>query len=245
MNNSDRLYKPNELTDDKIKEFSEGSTSLYRLLKYCYDNHIPTHACCKGHEGSISKPYISFYVINKEQMSSLIEDVMNNYESESFVCQINNYDNIKLGIYCLDLEKKDYFFDLITNSLKSSKNNSDYYKLFELNDYLLDYGSDLLTIDIHNEFIEISNPIYKKLIIQNGKEIYTNDKPSSGDMVYQVNNRKFYLPDDVDDVFVKEGEIIRDSDIFKSDINLQNSIIIENEFIEDFYDKIYKRSYQK
>lgn len=240
MNNSDRLYSPSELNDDKLREFSEGSDSLYRLLKYCYDNHIPTHACCKGHENSISKPYISFYVTDKVQMSSLIECMMNSYESESFACEITNFDQLKLGVYCLDLDKGNYFFDLITSSLKNSKNNSNYYKLFELNDYLIDYGNDFFAIDIQNDFIEVSNPIYKKVVFNDGKEIYTMEDPKAGDMVYQVDNRKFYLPDDVDNGGIKEGQIIRDKDIFKSDIEIIGSIIIANEFIDEFYDKVKK-----
>ncbi len=247
MKHSDRLYSYNEINNDKLREFSEGSESLYQLLKYCYDHKIYTHACCKGHENEISKPYISFYVTDKEQMSSLIDDVMNNYESESFACEITNFDRLRLGIYCLGLENRDYFFDLITNSLKNIKSNSNYNKLFELNDFLKNYGNKLFTIDIQNEFIELSNPIYKKIIIENGKEIYTNDKPSSGDMVYQVDNRKFYLPDDIGDGGIKEGQIVRDKDIFKNDIELPCSIIISNEFVDEFYNKVnqYMNSHKK
>ena len=50
----DKCYNYEELNEEKLKQFSEGSNSLESLLKYCYKNKIITRACCIGHNNEES-----------------------------------------------------------------------------------------------------------------------------------------------------------------------------------------------
>ena len=79
MANQDKCYNYDELNEDLLKQFSEGSNSLENLLKFCYENKIVTRACCIGHDDNKESenpfPYISF-IIDKDQYK-LMESVFN------------------------------------------------------------------------------------------------------------------------------------------------------------------------
>ena len=237
MNHNDRLYSYDELTVDKLKEFSEGSNSLYNLLKYCYDNKIVTYACCKGHDDKISKPYISFRVDNKLLIINLLNNVMSSPLANNIFCEIIDFNCLHLSIYIQDVKDSDMLFQTVLNSFNKSINNQ-YDYIFDLFERLRWNNSILSSITIYANYIQIDNPIYKKIIIQNNETIYTDEKPKPGDRVWQEDNHRLYLPDDVMMDDVPKDRIIRDKEIFKDTINIPCTVIVDNEFMDEFYDKV-------
>ena len=67
-----------------IKDFAEGSEILEEILLYCFENKIPTHACCAGHitNEKNKRPYLSFLITpqTKNFLSYLLESECLNSE---------------------------------------------------------------------------------------------------------------------------------------------------------------------
>ena len=77
MKNKVRCYGYDEINEDLLKDFSEGSKALENLLNYSYNNLLETRACCIGHEdeGPLRTPYIVFIISEKQQQ--LMEKTIN------------------------------------------------------------------------------------------------------------------------------------------------------------------------
>ena len=116
-----RCYDYNEINENLLKQFSEGSSELEKLLIYCYTNKIETRACCIGHinDGQLSKPYICF--VNCKNLYFIMENLI-----EFLLNQGEFSDNIEISITdqiisfkfdCLDANVREYFFGIIRNGL--------------------------------------------------------------------------------------------------------------------------------
>jgi hypothetical protein len=106
MDSKDRCYSYDEINEELLTKFSEGSKSLESLLKFCYQYKIKTVACCAGHEeeGITKTPYIYFNI--DEDQHYIIENLINrlfsiddiskyikiNISKESIVIEINSFD---------------------------------------------------------------------------------------------------------------------------------------------------------
>lgn len=77
------------LTEEEKKNFlewSEGNKYLYELLCACWENEIPTHASCGGHEEGVGEPYLSI-IINDNSIPFI----------ESILGQIQDMQNIEVS----------------------------------------------------------------------------------------------------------------------------------------------------
>jgi hypothetical protein len=137
MINNERCYSFDELNDDLFRRFSEGSESLFELLRYCHSNEIETRACCAGHN-EVKKPYI-LLIIPKEQQY-IIENVINDLFNNNFINEksgvsLHHSDRtimVNFEFNKLDVKERDYFFQAIHYSLvdvlQNKKNNSGIYE---------------------------------------------------------------------------------------------------------------------
>ena len=157
--------------------------------------------------------------------------------SNQIFCEIIDFQLLCFSIYIKDVKDSDIFFKAILNSFYKSKNNK-YKNIFDLFKRLRRHNSTLSSIAIFSDFIQIDNPIYKKMIFQNNETIYTDEKPNPGDRVWQEDNRRLYLPDDVMMNDVPTDRIIRDREIFKDTINIPCTVIVDDEFMDEFYNKV-------
>ena len=107
-------------------------------------------------------------------------------------------------------------------------------------DKLKNNDSEFTSLNIFNDFIEIPKPIYKKIIIKENNPIFLDEQPQAGDRVYQEDNRKLYLPDDVVMDDIPTNRIIRDDEIFKDTLTIPCTIIVDDEFATEFYEKVQK-----
>ncbi len=63
MRNEGPCVKYEDLKEDMLTTFAEGSVALESLLKYCYSKHVITRACCAGHaEVKLKVPQIGFAI---------------------------------------------------------------------------------------------------------------------------------------------------------------------------------------
>lgn len=175
MESKVRCYNYDEINEDLLKQFSEGSYELEKLLKYCYFNKIETRACCIGHanSGPYSKPYICF--INcKEQyflMENLIFLLLSQGEFSNHIDISITNELITFKFNCLDIDLREHFFSLIQNGIINTMNG-------QLNEYekytgLLDIFNKMNVND--NLMFEISS---RGLKISESKESffkYVND----------------------------------------------------------------------
>lgn len=58
--NPQDIPKDENILNEAILSWSEGNRYLEKLIRTSIKNNIKTFACCAGHEGKISHPYISF-----------------------------------------------------------------------------------------------------------------------------------------------------------------------------------------
>lgn len=124
MQNEDRCYKKEELNEELLKKFSEGSEALEKLLILCYKNNIETIACCIGHKekGKNSKPYILFTITDEQQtlMENVINDLLNRDKfSKNVHIELEKQEKIKVT-FRYDYKGeiiRDVFFNLIRKNL--------------------------------------------------------------------------------------------------------------------------------
>ena len=136
MVNKDKCYNYEELNEEKLKQFSEGSNSLESLLKYCYKNKIITRACCIGHNNEESEnpfPYILF-LIDKNQYK-LMESVLSKLLINEGIMENTNIEisreneKILLGIrfkYNQEIIREKFFnlLELLLKQYQMENNNT-------------------------------------------------------------------------------------------------------------------------
>ncbi len=112
--------------EQALKDFSEGSEALYDLLKFCYENGIETKACCKGHEGTIARPYILFSNTALNYMSN-IEEVVDILDADLVYIPKTNYFDAKCSVTCFanDQESSDCFFRNLKGILQATIENKE------------------------------------------------------------------------------------------------------------------------
>lgn len=106
------MIKPllTQYTKDDIKEFAEGNKILEDVLIFCFENKIPTHACCAGHlmpDGKKKRPYLSF-LITPETQNFVNFCLEHKFLNEDFVCATMmyvNYPNLQKTTFHLSLQK--------------------------------------------------------------------------------------------------------------------------------------------
>lgn len=139
--------------EEKLKyseEFSEGSTSLKRLLLFLWDNKINTIACCAGHN-IYDEPYISMSIdsLNKIAVTTLLSNIFFDYNSKVKV-MIRNENNRR--------KKKDYLKHIIKLTLFF-----DYLEKESCFDYLLKVVNKTLTNELESKY-DLLNEFNKNLI---------------------------------------------------------------------------------
>ena len=128
--NSARCFSYEELNSDLLKQFSEGSHSLEKLLNYCYNSKIVTRACCKGHSEFLQKPYILF--LFTEEQKEIIENMLSvllgfkNLISDNTIVELSMEGEIykvSVNFYFEDVTLretlKEIFFNYIQQTLSS------------------------------------------------------------------------------------------------------------------------------
>ena len=127
MINKVRCYDYDELNNDLLKQFSEGSKALENLLKFCYQNHIVTRACCIGHNKAKESPFPYVAISINEEQYKLMEHVFNQlFDGIDFKNSIKvdiqkEENNMLLAISFRYNEEKlrEGFFNIINESLKN------------------------------------------------------------------------------------------------------------------------------
>lgn len=150
--------------DSKLHDFSEGSNTLYSLLRYLYDNNIPTKACCRGGHLSIKDndlPGVSAtaYILFSDDnwLHYLSDTILNNKEIEIYDSSIRYY----------GIEYDNFFEELLNCFKKKEPVNIDNLKLklnIPLTQEIKDQGyiNALINIGFNENQIEtISNAYFK------------------------------------------------------------------------------------
>lgn len=126
--NDGRIKSLNEIDniEQALKDFSEGSEALYDLLKFCYENGIETKACCRGHEGTVSRPYILFSDTAVNYMGN-IEEVLDIINAEMSYSPKTKTLYACCGIYCKSNDEKEAenFFRNLKGILQSTIENKE------------------------------------------------------------------------------------------------------------------------
>lgn len=112
--------------EQALKDFSEGSEALYDLLKFCYENGIETKACCKGHEGITSTPYIVFSNTAMQYMSN-IEECLYYMNAEMSYTPKKDTFSASCAVYCKrnDEESSNTFFQNMKGILEATIENKE------------------------------------------------------------------------------------------------------------------------
>ena len=186
MKNKVKSYSYDEINEDLLKEFSEGSKSLEDLLNYSYNNHVETRACCIGHEdeGPLSTPYVLF-VVSMEQLQ-LMEKTINMVLSQGnfsrhISIEINKEGDNFIVTYRFDYvdeELREAFFNLIRNSIASVIENEldstcKYDGLFDVLSAFADNMSLGITVD--GITLYETTTVYTRLDGEDLKEAPDND----------------------------------------------------------------------
>lgn len=169
--------------------YSEGSQSLYLLLKYVFEEKIKTISCCRGDNSKYAYIYftcldeeLTFYkiVLNKIKANNKIKDF--NFEIRAFV-NFKNCENLRGVIFRCDPTTQDEMFKTILNALPDRAAVSKY--------NIIDYFSSLLfNMGVRNISIKDT-----KLIYENGHyyiRFFEQLKTFHGYQVYLTGNPKNY-----------------------------------------------------
>lgn len=126
--NPQDIPKDEKILNEAILSWSEGNRYLEKLIRTSIKNNIKTFACCAGHEGKTSHPYISFKADEKsleilfDVFKTMYEDLDEIFSvSFSFDKEYNTIITITLN-YENRNEKFEKITSIIVGDIKYIKN---------------------------------------------------------------------------------------------------------------------------
>lgn len=151
-----------EVLKDKghyAKIFSEGSSTLEKLLMRCFDEHIETYMCCIGHEEG-DAPFIMLYIpySDKELIYNIIDSI---YDLDGVIIRLGKEHDTQKLLVDIKSYSSDYFFRPMYNGVSKGYKSK---KLYQ----------DIITeIEILNRFYHESYDLYFETSKYNGNRLYT------------------------------------------------------------------------